>query len=249
MSLRGIGSRSGATPVERINRDGGMEVLEPEDVEITPRERIAWYSKAKIDQRGRTPEEIFGSEKNEDGNPMEISDKVRTRLPRKHQLSTETRLLELRGEDTEFQTSEADTVRVNGLIPEAKALGKKEKATAMCRAFEKVATTLASNNVLDNASVISISNSTGVSIREVFALKEIAEGNKELREKYARVRSRDRRPIRDRKRKQDQSCCTDVPGVMPLRKKRKIVEKGIGKETDDELNADTLLEVADEVGL
>lgn len=245
MSLRGIGSRSGAAPVERVNRDGEIEVLELSDVEVTPRDRMNWYSKAKIDQRGRTPEEIFGSEKDDGGNPLSVEGGPRTRLPRTHQHSTESRLTEWRGEECEFPVSEADETRAKGLIPPAEKLG--EKAASFCKAFEMVVGTLHGNEVLDNRRVITIGQTTGLSLREVFALKEIAENNKDLREKYARIRTRKRKPKRDREK--DQSCCGDLPGLMPKRKQKKIAPGRLGKETDEELDADTLLEVAQEVGL
>jgi len=112
---RSIGGRSNPGGVERINRDGKMEVLSLGHEEITPKERMNWNAKAKLDPRGRVPEEIYKVEVDEAGNPMAVDDKVRTRLPRKHQFSTEARLSDQRGEKPTFHKSTATSAQAHGV--------------------------------------------------------------------------------------------------------------------------------------
>jgi len=112
---RSIGGRSNPGGVERINRDGKMEILSLGHEEITPKERVNWNAKAKLDPRGRVPEEIYKVEVDEAGNPMAVDDKVRTRLPRKHQFSTEARLSDQRGEKPTFHKSTATSAQAHGV--------------------------------------------------------------------------------------------------------------------------------------
>lgn len=114
---RSIGGRVDFSGVERVNRDGKMEVLKPDDVEVTPHERTTWYNKAKIDVRGSTPEEIYEVEKgNTHGNSMAVDVENRTMLPRKHQYSTEARLSEQRGEKPQFHKSDASIDNAVGVM-------------------------------------------------------------------------------------------------------------------------------------
>jgi hypothetical protein len=115
--FRTIGGRVNVTGTERIDRDGRMEVLKQDEVEVTPAERIRWYNKAKIDTRGNTPEEIYDVEKGDtNGNDMAVDVKNRTMLPRKHQFSTEARLSEQRGEKPEFHKSDASLDNAVGVM-------------------------------------------------------------------------------------------------------------------------------------
>ena len=103
---RSIGGRANTSGVERIDRDGCMEVLEMGEAEVTPRGRMNWYNKATIDKRGPLPEDVYETEEdNSHGNDMRTEIDMRTRLPRKHQFSTEARLSEERGDPPKFQKS------------------------------------------------------------------------------------------------------------------------------------------------
>ena len=114
---RTIGGRVNATGVERIDRDGQMEVLKQDEVEVTPAERTRWYNKAKIDVRGNTPEEVYDVEKGDtNGNSMAVDVEHRTMLPRKHQFSTEARLNDQRGTKPEFHKSDASIDNAVGVM-------------------------------------------------------------------------------------------------------------------------------------
>lgn len=112
---RSIGGRANPGGVERINRDGKMEILSLGHEEITPKERMNWNAKAKLDPRGRLPEDFYKVESNDAGNSMAVDDETRTRLPRKHQYSTEARLSEDRGEKAVFHKSTATSAQAHGV--------------------------------------------------------------------------------------------------------------------------------------
>lgn len=116
-SYRSIGGRPNTSGVERVNRDGQMEVLQMGQAEVTPKQRIGWYNKATIDPRGSLPEEIYRVEKDETGNSMNVEGDERTRLPRPHQYSTESRLAESRGEKLQFHKSIKAEDRAFGVTP------------------------------------------------------------------------------------------------------------------------------------
>jgi hypothetical protein len=116
-SYRSIGGRPNSSGVERVNRDGQMEVLQMGQAEVTPKQRTNWYNKAGIDPRGSLPEEIYPVEKDEVGNSMNVDGDERTRLPRPHQYSTESRLAESRGDKIEFPKSVDNEERAYGVTP------------------------------------------------------------------------------------------------------------------------------------
>ena len=114
---RTIGGRVNVTGTERVNRDGQMEKLKPDEVEVTIQDRITWYNKAKIDVRGNVPEEVYEVESgNTHGNSMAVDMKHRTMLPRKHQFSTEARLSEQRGEKAQFNKSDSSLDNAVGVM-------------------------------------------------------------------------------------------------------------------------------------
>ncbi len=113
---RSIGGRANMSGIERVNRDGQMEVLPIGETEVTPRERINWYNKANLDKRGNLPEEIYPQEK-VDNISMNLKGDERTRLPRNSQYSTESRLSESRGEKIIFQESVGNDELAFGITP------------------------------------------------------------------------------------------------------------------------------------
>lgn len=116
-AYRSIGGRANTSGVERVNRDGQMEKLQMGEAEVTPKERIGWYNKANLDPRGNLPEDFYKVEKDEAGNPMNVANDERTRLPRPHQYSTEARMVEARGEKAEFLKSEDTDDKAFGITP------------------------------------------------------------------------------------------------------------------------------------
>lgn len=209
---RSIGGRANTSGVERVNRDGKMEVLQMGEAEVTPKERMNWNAKAKLDPRGRLPEEIYKVESDDGGNPMAVDDKVRTRIPRKHQYSTEARLSDQRGESPTFHKSTATSAQAHGVTegmvadntfvdPAKKEKGdinkrKKEKMAKgssdykLADAFRKVSDTLSTKDFVDSKTVAAISRSSNISVEDVLLLEKVAQSNKELAGKYRGIKGR-----------------------------------------------------------
>lgn len=111
---RSIGGRANASGVERINRDGEMEILQMGDAEVTPTQRENWNAKSRIDDRKWYPDDRVETNKDNGGTSMNVDFKERTRLPRESQYSTESRLSKQRGDTLTFQKSDADADIANG---------------------------------------------------------------------------------------------------------------------------------------
>jgi hypothetical protein len=244
--------------VERVNRDGNLEVLQMGEAEVTPRERCRnWYAKAKIDERGRLPEDRYPTEEETHGNDMRRDVDNRTTLPRKHEYSTEARLAEARGEEVDFHKSKDCREKAVG-ITEGMVLsdddkrtlldadkGQKKEASAAdprmieARVFERVAHLVDIDEISDD-DIVDISTSFGVPVERVLHLERVAKSNGDLAHKYALLARRRRDP--------NAQCgcsrCTcgkdGVPGTV------KNPEPGVfEKETDE----DDLLETAKSIGL
>jgi hypothetical protein len=134
---RSIGGRANTSGVERVDRDGQMEKLQMGEAEVTPKERLSWYNKAGLDPRGSLPEEIYEVEKDTIGNQMNVDNKERTRLPRPHQYSTESRMAEARGDKITFPKSEDTKDKAFGVTP-GMVLTKGDSRNAVVK--EKLAT-------------------------------------------------------------------------------------------------------------
>jgi len=216
---RSIGGRANTSGVERINRDGQMEKLQMGQAEVTPHERMQWNARCTKDPRGRLPEEVYKVEKDVVGNSMAVDfvsgkGRMRVKLPRPHQYSTESRLTELRGEKVSFPTStdnddkafaitegmvfsENDTRNFD--MKEAKKQLKEQKENPTkagkiltaskdidkMNAFVKIARIVGDFGQVDNETIIDISNENQLPVEDVFVLEKIAKGNPELAKKYA----------------------------------------------------------------
>lgn len=273
---RSIGGRANTSGVERIDRDGQMEKLQMGEAEVTPHERMQWNAKCKKDKRGNVIEDIYDVQKDEShGNSMSVdsvsSDNMtRTRLPRPHQYSYESRLVEQRGEKVDFPKSEASKEEAYGIregmalsendtrnfdMKEAKKSLKEndEKriksgkiSTSSCDrkiadAFVKVARIVSNGGSLEVDSAVDISEDYNLPVEDVLVLEKVAMKNPELVKKYASC------PLCVKRKKK-------VPGVVPEREQ--IVEDGIQKESEpQELDANNpkhakkLKEIALETGL
>jgi hypothetical protein len=207
---RSIGGRANPGGVERIDRDGKMEVLPMGGEEVTPKERMAWNAKAKLDPRGRLPEDIYDVTVDEAGNPMAVDDKVRTRLPRKHQFSTEARLSDQRGDKPVFHKSTATSAQAHGetegmvknkehvyppngsgqMVNEKdKKMTNKSANYKLADAFRKVAHSIEGCDCLDHQSVAEISSTSDVSVEDVLLLEKIAQNNNNgITDKYKKVK-------------------------------------------------------------
>jgi len=149
--------------VERVNRDGGVEVVNDDKVEVSVDDRMKWYNNVKLDE-----EREIETETNEQSNSMRRDEKMRTSLPRKEEFSTERRLEEERkpGSTTSF-TSEAT------------------KEQAMGKAFSMVSPIIMAGNTLTPKMAASISIATGVCVEDIVSLEEIAVSNPDLAKIYA----------------------------------------------------------------
>lgn len=223
---RSIGGRANASGTERVNRDGKIEVVNLGDAEVTPRDRMRWYSKAKIDQRGRLPEDIFDVDQSPGGNDMKVDVKNRTRQPRPHQYSVESRLQAQRGEKVEFPKSTKNRDNAVGImsgavLPDRGCEQREEKkaSTSMApakvrfaSAFEKIAGSITGDGV-SPAVLASVSAETGLSVEDVCMLERIALRNDELVEKYAGIRDPERRQRHlKRLQKRRKTCPRSIPG-------------------------------------
>jgi len=226
------GRFNGEVGVERVNRDGDMEILEKrEDVEVTLEDRMKWYAKATLDGRGPIVDKIFPPDSKDDGgNKMNITDLAhRTSEPRPHQFSIERRLVEQRDPNsTESIQSEATL------------------AYAMGMAFKEFVRSVRSGEKIDNAMLIEASTRFGLRVEDVFSLSRIAQSNTALGDKFLKVAAvpgEECEVCQDIHRKKRKS----IPGVA------KKVGPDIGKRSKpakgEVLSEEELNMVAQEVGL
>lgn len=263
---RSIGGRADASGIERVDRDGKIEVVSPENVEVTPLDRMKWYEKAKIDTRGNIPEEIFEVEQDlSSGTNMRVTVESRTSQPKPRQYSTESRLDVQRGEKISFPVSvgnrdNAVGIMAGAIIPDrgvqASSETKKTSSAKMSKdstkfrlasAFEKIAKASVTTGVTPKL-VASVSKEFGVSVEDVCMLERVASANIDLAEKYAGIRD-PRVRVRSLKRK-NRKCCQDIPGTEK-NTPGNMLEKSSDDddEENDELYAKKLKETAIEVGL
>lgn len=251
---RSIGGRANTSGIERVNRDGKMEVLQMGEAEVTPKERMTWNAKAKLDPRGRLPEEIYEVEKDDSGNPMGVDDKVRTRLPRQHQYSTEARLSSQRGDKPSFHKSTATSAQAHGSTDgmidnnvhvdpaNRKDTPKKKLASSdyrLANAFVKVSESLSVRDFLDSKSVAEISKASNVSVEDVLILEKIAKGNNGLSMKYKDIKGKCKVCNPDR----------NIPGNQPTDDGSIEHISPDQEDVDEESRKRHMNEVAHEVGL
>jgi hypothetical protein len=260
-AYRSIGGRANASGVERVNRDGGIEVLEMGEAEVTTEDRISWYSKAKISDRGVIPDEIYDTEIDTAGNDMRRNVDFRTSTPRPQEYSTEARLSESRGEKVAFhQATDTDELALGiteGMIlsdDDRRSLHKKtkkkkkaltesfdNKKLSMARAFERIAY-LTDIGELENSDLVDISSAYNIPVNKVIMLEAIASESTEITKKYADV-SRSRRRRRKNRHEKCLPCSkkNDVPGTDED-------ATGLQKETVEE-GGGSLVNTCKEVGL
>lgn len=158
--------------VERVDHDGETHVVEPQDIEVSQKERLEWYYNGKADDEDVVLDKKKNIEISHDdgGNPMGVNEKHRTNLPRPHQYSIERRLQEDREAGSTYDiTSDASI----------------ENATAT--AFTMISPIVQAGRGLNDSEVVKISKRTGVPIQNVLSLEKIAERNPDLVMKYASI--------------------------------------------------------------
>jgi hypothetical protein len=237
---------NGEVGVERVNRDGKIEVLRPSDAEPTVQDRTKWYEKGKVDARGNNPDEMgFEIDRDDGGNPMELKDlSHRTSMPRPHQYSIERRLRELEDPgSTESITSDASL------------------AEAMAMTFKEVVKEVKVASNVSNEKIIAMSDSSGLRVRDVVSLIRVAGKRPDLVEKYAEVPGETTNDYTQDKSKKKDKCCKGpkenkpkdlIPGTtfIPNAEKGKKVRPGVKptseKYTEEEM---AVFESSKEVGL
>jgi hypothetical protein len=158
--------------VERVDHDGETEVVEPEDIEVSQKERLEWYynGSAKDEDKVLHKKKNIETSYDDGGNPMWVNEEHRTSLPRPHQYSIERRLQEEREPGSTYD-----------IISDASV----ENATA--RAFTMISPIVQAGRDLNDSEVVKISKVTGVPVQNVMSLENIAKRNSDLVNKYASI--------------------------------------------------------------
>ncbi len=158
--------------VERVDHDGETQVVEPQDIEVSQKERLEWYENGAPDKDEKLLHKHENVETSFDdgGNPMWRNEEHRTSNPRPHQYSTERRLQEEREPGSTFDVISNASV---------------EQATA--RAFAMVSPLVQSGTNVADKDIVKISSATGVPIQNVISLEGIARKNPDLANKYAGI--------------------------------------------------------------
>lgn len=158
--------------VERVDHDGETHVVEPQDIEVSQKERLEWYQNGEANEEDVILEKKKNIEVEHDdgGNPMNVDEKHRTSKPRPHQYSIERRLQEEREAGSTYDiTSDASV----------------ENATAT--AFTMISPIVQAGRSLDNSEVVKISSKTGVPVQNILSLESIAMKNPDLVSKYSSI--------------------------------------------------------------
>jgi len=211
--VRTLGGRLNASGTERINRDGEMEVVKPEDIEVTSIQRINWNSKAKIDNRETYPDNSGDTVNN---NKMNVTLKLRTSLPKESEYSTESRLEVSRGNEPYFNKSESDEDTANGLTPgmivneqdtrnkkanieegnnmeDVMLKSKKENKKSNFNihdAFCKVSSIIDIDKNLSDKNILDINLENNIPVEEIVILEKIAKNNVDLKKKYILLKNK-----------------------------------------------------------